>query len=342
MQLITRAAVKRLAVLFAALLLAALGAWFLMMRMPGRSFAGPLPPLSPAQAAIAADLRRDVEMLAGRIGLRNLSSFAALERAAAYVESRLKEAGYADVASETFPAGNKTCRNVSVEIRGTSAPNEIVVIGGHYDSVLGSPGANDNATGTAAVIALARRFAHAAPARTLRFVAFANEEPPHFQTYAMGSRVCARNCRLRGENVVAMVSLETIGFFSDVEGSQQYPPPLSLFYSSTGNFIGFVGNVASRELVRRAVGAFRRTTSFPSEAAALPSFLPGVGWSDHWAFWQEGYPAIMVTDTAPFRYPHYHGMQDTPDKIDYERCARVVGGLGAVVADLGGSLTQSE
>ena len=203
----------------------------------------------------------------------------------------------------------RTCRWRS---RGRSTPSEIVIVGGHYDSVAGCPGANDNASGTAAVLALARLFATSAPARTLRFAAFTNEEPPHFQTDAMGSRVCALNCRARSENVVAMLSLETIGFYSDAEGSQSYPPPFSLFYPSKGNFIAFVGNVGSRGLVRRAIRTFRERTPFPSEGAALPGFVPGVGWSDHWSFWREGYQAIMVTDTAPFRYPHYHTARPTP------------------------------
>ena len=150
----------------------------------------------------------------------------------------------------------------------------------------------------------------------------------------MGSLVYALACRQRRENVVAMISLETIGYFDDAKGSQSYPPPFSLFYPSTGNFIAFVGNYSSRRLVRRSVASFRRHTEFPSEGAALPSFIPGVGWSDQWAFWQAGYPALMVTDTAPFRYPDYHRPSDTPDKIDHERMARVVDGLEAVVREL--------
>jgi Zn-dependent M28 family amino/carboxypeptidase len=310
-----------------------------MIPMPGSSFCGPLPALSTPEAALAAELRKDVDVLARRIGNRNHAAFPQLEAAAAYIETRFRDGGYADVRRETFPVGGRTFANLSVEIRGTSTPSEIVLVGGHYDSVAGCPGANDNASGTAGVLALAARFARTSPARTLRFVAFVNEEPPHFQTSDMGSRVCARNCRARGEDVVAMLSLETIAFYSDAPGSQRYPAPLSLFYPSTGDFIAFVGNLGSGGLVRRAIRAFRRTTSFPSEGAALPGFLPGVGWSDHWAFWEEGYLSIMVTDTAPFRYPHYHTTEDTPDKLDYERCARVVHGLREVVADLSGTST---
>ena len=305
-----------------------------MIRMPGKSFEGALPLLSTSEIALAAELKADVDVLAGRIGIRNFMSFPQLQEAADYIETQFKAAGYAAVARETYPVGSKTFTNLSVEIRGTSTPSEIVLIGGHYDSVIGCPGANDNASGAAGVLALARRFAKSAPARTLRFVAFANEEPPHFQTDDMGSRVCAKNCKARGENIVAMLSLETIAYYTDAPNSQSYPAPLSFFYPSTGNFIAFVGNVGSGGLARRAIRTFRESTSFPSQGAALPGFLPGVGWSDQWSFWQEGYPAIMVTDTAPFRYPHYHTPQDTPDKLDYERCARVVSGLQKVVAEL--------
>lgn len=175
---------------------------------------------------------------------------------------------------------------MSVEKKGSTVPSEIVIVGAHYDSVAGCPGADDNASGVAALLVPARELATANPLRTLRFVAFANEEPPYFQTAEMGSRVFARNCRARGENVVAMMSLETIGYYSDEDGSQKYPAPFGAFYPSRGNFIAFVGNLASRALVHRAVGAFRRRASFPSEGGALPGFVPGVGWSDHWSFWQ--------------------------------------------------------
>ena len=204
-----------------------------------------------------------------------------------------------------------------------------MIVGAHYDSVIGSPGADDNGTGVAALIELARRFTKSK--RTLRFVAFANEEPPHFGTPAMGSYRNAQRCHERGEKVVAMLSLETIGFFSDAPKSQQYPPMLHLLYPPTGDFIAFVSNLKSRSLLRRCVRKFK---GFPIESGALPEMVPGVGWSDQWAFWQFGYPAIMVTDTAPFRNPHYHTSQDTPETVDYPRLAQVVDGLTAVIDDL--------
>jgi Zn-dependent M28 family amino/carboxypeptidase len=239
--------------------------------------------------------------------------------------------------------------NLEVEIRGTTKPDEIVIIGAHYDNVDDCPAANDNGSGVAATLALARRFApnlshpgetpgpplFVPPARTLRFVLFVNEEPPNFQTEDMGSLVYARACRERGDNIVAMLSLETIGCYSNEPGSQTYPiKPIGWLYPNTGNFIAFVGDYRSRRLVRQAIGTFRQSTQFPSEGAALPGWIAGVGWSDHWAFWQAGYPAVMVTDTAPFRYPHYHKTSDTPEKLDYQQMARVTKGIEAVMRDL--------
>jgi hypothetical protein len=305
-----------------------------MILMPGKSHRGPLAPPTPSESALASALRRDVVELSQTIGERNVAKYAALQRAAAYVEAGLKVAGF--VAHHSYLVGDRDCHNLEVELRGTSEPNDIVVVGAHYDSVMNCPGANDNASGTAGLLALARALAGSKPARTLRLVAFVNEEPPHFRTDQMGSRVYAGLCRKRGEKVVAMLSLETIGCFTDEPGTQKYPAPLGLFYPSQGNFIAFVGNVSSRALVRRCVRTFRSKAAFPSEGAALPGWLPGVGWSDHESFWENGYPAVMVTDTAPFRFPHYHRSGDTPDKIDFDRCARVVAGVEHVVRELAG------
>ena len=150
----------------------------------------------------------------------------------------------------------------------------------------------------------------------------------------MGSRVYARRSKARGENIVAMFSLETIGYYSDRPGSQRYPFPLGFFYPSTGSFIAFVSNLSSRALLHEVLASFRRHAAFPAEGVAAPAFIPGVDWSDHWSFWKEGYPALMVTDTAPYRYPYYHTAQDTPDRVDYERTARVVTGLHRMLREL--------
>jgi Zn-dependent M28 family amino/carboxypeptidase len=227
-----------------------------------------------------------------------------------------------------------TVRNLEVELAGSSQADEIIVVGAHYDSVVGCPGANDNGSGVAAAIELARRLMERDLSRTVRLVFFVNEEPPFFTTDEMGSLHYARRCREESERVVAMFSLETMGCFSDKEGSQQYPFPFRFFYPSRGNFIAFVGNVASQGLVRRSVGSFRRQASIPAEGAAVPGWITGVGWSDHWSFWEQGYPGVMVTDTAPFRYAEYHTPLDTPDRVSYGHLARVVAGLERVVVDL--------
>jgi hypothetical protein len=333
-RLATRAAVRRLAILFLVLALLLLAGYLTMISMPGRSHTGPLPPLTEREAALAAELERYVRVLTVDIGERNVSFCPeALGRAAEFLAGELAAAGL-QVGREEYVLEGVTCVNLFSEIRGASSPEEIVVVGGHYDSVPNCPGANDNATGAAATLALARAFARRRPARTLRFIAFVNEEPPYFQSGVMGSKVCARRSRKRGEDVVAMLSLETIGYYTDEEGTQRYPAPLSLFYPSKGNFVGFVGNFGSRKLVRRAVGSFRRHTEFPCEGGALPGWLPGVGWSDHWAYYTEGYPALMVTDTALFRYAHYHKPSDTIDKLDFEKTARVVLGVARVIEEL--------
>src|SRR3990170_2594961 len=189
---------------------------------------------------------------------------------------------------------NHIKKNIEVEILGKSRPNEIIILGAHYDSVIGCPGANDNATGVAAILEFARLLKGGNLQCTVRFVAFTNEEPPFFQTENMGSFV----------------------------------------YPNTGNFIGFVSNASSRNLVHHVIASFRRNTHFPSEGVAAPGWMTGIGWSDQWSFWKEGYPGIMITDTAPFRYPYYHTQWDTPDKIDYDRMARVVAGLKRVIIGL--------
>jgi Zn-dependent M28 family amino/carboxypeptidase len=304
-----------------------------MIIMPGRSYKGTLPPLSTVETELRDRLRRHVTVLAAEIGERNLSTPGSLAKSTEYISEKFRELGL-PLREYSYSVNGNVCVNVEAELKGTTRPDQIVVVGAHYDSVAGSPGADDNGSGVAAMLEVARLLRDSKPGHTIRFVAFVNEEPPSFLGETMGSLVYARRIKERGDNVVAMLSLETIGYYSDQKESQQYPAPFSLFYPDTGNFIGFVGDLGSRELVRRAIKTFRQTTKFPSEGLAAPAGTPGVGWSDHWSFWQVGYPAIMLTDTAPFRYPHYHQSSDTPDKIDYDRMARVVLGVSKVVAEL--------
>ncbi len=303
-------------------------------KMPGISFQGPLPPLSPEEQALQADLRRHVEELAGRIGERNMYRREALRVAARYVEAQFQAVGLA-VENEVYEVDGESVRNLVATRQGQTRPNEIVIVGAHYDSVFGSPGANDNATGVAALLAIAELLAAAESfPRTVRFVAFVNEEPPYFKTGRMGSRVHAKRARSREDKIVAMLSLETIGYYSDEPNSQFFPYHLGLFYPWTGNFVGFVADRNSKDLLFESVAVFRRHARFPSQGLAAPAWIPGVDWSDHWSFWEEGYAALMVTDTAPYRYPYYHDREDTPDKICFDCLARVTAGLIHVVRAL--------
>jgi Zn-dependent M28 family amino/carboxypeptidase len=299
--------------------------------MPGKNISRAAP-LSPEEIELRAELKSDVQTLAGEIGERNMARYPQLNAAADFIEGSFSRAGL-HPRRDSYEVLGQACHNIEAEIPGTR-PN-VVLIGAHYDSVFGSPGANDNGSGVAALLALARRFAGKPAQQTLRFVAFVNEEPPYFLTEQMGSFVYAGRCKGHGDRISAMISLETIGYFSDAPHSQTYPAPgLGVFYPTVGNFIGFVSNVHSRALLRRSIALFRKHATIPSEGAALPSFVPGVSWSDQWAFWQHGYPGIMITDTAPFRYPHYHSATDTPDKLDYDRFALVVSGMQKVIQEL--------
>jgi hypothetical protein len=313
--------------------------WWFGVKMPGKSISKAAP-LSPDEVALREELRADVQKLAGEIGERNMWHYAQLNAAADFIEDSFSGAGL-HPRRDSYEVHGQACHNLEAEIPGTHP--EILLIGAHYDSVFGSPGANDNGTGVAAMLALARRFSTRdkerrltqTPYKTLRFVAFVNEEPPYFLSDEMGSFIYAGRCKKRGDKIAAMISLETIGYFSDAPHSQTYPSPgLGLFYPKVGNFIGFVSNLPSRSLLRRVVALFREHAKIPSEGAALPAFIPGVSWSDQWSFWRYGYPGIMVTDTAPFRYPYYHSSNDTPDKLDYDRFTLVVNGMAKVIEDL--------
>lgn len=264
---------------------------------------------------------------------KNLGHPAELDEAARYIHNRLQTYGYA-VVEHGYVVAGRPVQNLEGVLVGSDTNAGQIVVGAHYDTVHGAPGANDNGSGVAAVLELARQFRGEKPRRTIRFVLFVNEEPPYFQTSAMGSLVYARELRRDHVEISAMLSLETIGYYSDQAGSQKYPPVLSLFYPNKGNFIGFVGDPESRDLARKVIREFRESTKFPSEGIVAPADWPGIGWSDHWSFWQAGYPAIMVTDTAPFRYPYYHTPDDTTKQVDCEKMARVVAGIRRVIEAL--------
>jgi len=318
-----------------ALAAAGYGALHYMTSMPGKPHRGALPPLTDEEAALAPLLERHIATIAARE--HNVVHYDELEKVARYIEAKLASFGYA-VGRQEFLVDGKPVRNIDVAIEpaGGSAEPDVIVVGAHYDSASGSPGANDNASGAAAVIELARllRDLDSVGGKRIRLALFVNEEPPYFRTEAMGSLRYARALAQRNERVVAMYSLETIGFYSSDPGSQVYPAPFGLMFPDRGDFVAFVGMMGSRALVRETMRSFRSHTSFPTIGGVAPDFIPGIGWSDHWAFAEQGFPAVMITDTAPFRYPDYHQPSDTADKVDAEKVARVVKGIERVVRDL--------
>jgi Zn-dependent M28 family amino/carboxypeptidase len=274
----------------------------------------------------AAQLRRHVERLAATIGERNVYRPQALHAAEQYIREVWRAQGY-EVAAQEYTVEGVRSANLEVTRRGAVRPAEIVLVGAHYDSVRGSPGANDNASGVAALLELSQRFAAIAPARSVRFVAFVNEEPPFFFFGQMGSMHYARAARRRGDDIRLMIALETIGFYSAVRGSQSYPPLLRHFFPDRADFIGFVSNFRSRPALRKLARAYAAATDFPMQYLATFAAVPGVAWSDHLSFWRNGYRAAMITDTAFYRYPWYHTSHDTPDKLNYPEFARMTSGL---------------
>ena len=325
--------------IYGSIIASALIAHHVMFRMPGTSHTGPLPPITQQQLELAANLQQHVTHLASTIGERNTRHPNNLNAAADYIQQHLTNLGYnpqRQTYNITHPYDQTPlpCHNIEIEITGSTHPDRIVIIGAHYDSVPSSPGANDNAAGTAALLELARILQNSNPKHTLRLVAFTNEEPPYFTTENQGSYVYAKRSADRNENITAMLSIDGLGYYNDQPNTQNYPQPFATFYPDTANFVGFVGNLRSAPLLRTAVASFRSHTAFPSEGAAVPGFIEGAGWSDHYSFWQFGYPGIMITDTLPFRYKHYHDYSDTPDQLNYQHMARITQGIAHILADL--------
>jgi hypothetical protein len=289
---------------------------------------------SVGKSGTEARLRAHVAALAGSIGERHLLRPKALAAAADYVAEQWRAQGYSPE-REAYTVGGVACANLVVSRRGHGlAEDGILLVGAHYDTVPGSPGADDNASGVAGLLELSRAFTALAPERTVRFVAFTNEEPPFFRSGRQGSAVHARAARARGERIALMVSLEMLGYYDDRPGSQRYPPLFRSFYPDRGDFLGLVSDWRSRAAMRPAAAAFRRACAFPLETCATFRWVPGVAWSDHGPFWAQGYRAIMATDTAFYRNPFYHSAGDLPGTLDYPRFAAAVQGLTGCLARL--------
>jgi len=304
-----------------------------LLAAPGASYQGPLPELTMEDTALRDRLHAHVAALSSRIGERNARRYASLEQARRYIEEQFAAAGY-QPRLRSYEHDGQAFHNVEAVLAGEASAAAIVV-GAHYDSVTGSPGANDNATGVAVMLELARALAKRTPRRPVHFVAFPNEEPPYFNMgRGMGSAEYVNTFSDPRAQLHAMMSIETVGYYSEEPGSQRYPAALAPLYPDRGNFIGFVGNPPSRDLVQQVVARFREVARLPSEVAVLPASVPGVDWSDHRSFWERGVQALMITDTATFRDPHYHRSSDTAERLDYHRMTLLTRGLEHVLTGL--------
>ena len=282
-----------------------------------------------------ARLEKDVRALSEQLLPRDQTHPQNLDRAAAYIHDRLAESG-GRISDQPFTVAGNTYRNVICSLG--PASNERIVIGAHYDSYHEYPAADDNASGVAGLIELARVLARANLAQQVDLVAYTLEEPPYFGTPHMGSVVHAQSLRDNGVSVKAMLSLEMIGYFSDAPDSQSFPISLlRAFYPSQGNFIAIVGGLGEGGLVRRVKRAMLKSSQLPVYSINAPRFVPGVDFSDHLSYWKAGYEALMITDTAFYRNHNYHSANDTAEKLDYRRMAMVVAGVYGVVIDLSNS-----
>ena len=303
------------------------------IHMPGQSYSGALPPLTNEQLALQDRLQGHVQVLAGEIGERHKYLRSKLDQAADYITREFESMDLVP-APQVFDDG---FRNIVVDLYGRERRDEIIVVGAHYDTVTMTPGADDNASGIAGLLELARLLRDRPLRRSVRLIAFANEEWPFFGHDDMGSRVSARGSHDRQENVVGMFSLEMIGYFSSEPRSQWYPRSIRRFYPQQGNFIAFVSNLNSREWLMQGIASFRRHGQFPSEGMSAPEWLVrDIRRSDQSSYWAFGFPGVMITDTANFRNYGYHNVGDTVRSLDYDAMARVVDGIADMLTDLAG------
>lgn len=283
---------------------------------------------------ISVRARKVVEVLTREFPSRNGLYAGNLSRAAEFVEKEFSSLGL-EVESQAYGTYSTRVKNLIVEKRGRNTAKPSIIIGAHYDTVIDTPGADDNASGVAGLLELARLLREYPNERTIQFVAFTLEEPPYFYTAKMGSRMYAKRLKVDGIRVQLMISLEMIGYAGE-HIKQSYPFPLMRWlgrYPRTGDFIGIVGNIRTRRLVGVVKAAMREACTIRVESLSAPGFIPPLYLSDHSSFWKNRYPALMITDTAFLRNPNYHNQGDTDQTLNYGFLAEVVKGLyHAVIA----------
>jgi hypothetical protein len=279
-------------------------------------------------------LRRDVARLCGELGPRDSGSPERLARVASWIASELHEAGFETTAIEPYSTSRGVFHNVVARRAGLDPARGVRLVGAHYDAIEGTPGADDNASGVAVLLELARALGRRGPARQAQWLAaFATEEPPFFGTDEMGSHALASDIVARGITLELMVALDLVGVYSDEPHSQRVPSPLLRpLYPSRGNFIAVVGDARSGRAIEEVKRSMKSTGALPVHSFRAPAGLqPAVMFSDHLSFRRLGLPAVLVTDTAFMRYAHYHTPADTPERLDYERMAALVVALIAVL-----------
>lgn len=300
--------------------------------------------LASLTVAAAADINREtivpnlkaaVNHLSVDIGERSWNDLKKLGRAADYIEDTFRSSG-CPVKRQAFVYSGNTYYNIIAEVKGTGVPDDgILIIGAHYDTVKGTPGADDNASGVAALLELARLTALQPAKRTIRFVAFSLEEPPVFGTEHMGSYVYAKSVKDEGAKVYGMISLEMIGYFCDEKDCQRFPLScIGWAYPDRGNYLAFVGNISSGPFTRKVKKSFTTASPLPVESLNTFSSVTGVDFSDHRNFWKFGFPAFMITDTSFYRNHNYHEAGDTPETLDYTRMGQLVSGLSSSLRTL--------
>lgn len=277
-------------------------------------------------------LRSHVVMLSETFAPRNYKRIWNLNKCADYISQQFEAAG-ADVSEQTYEVEGREYRNI-IACFGPETDSRIV-IGAHYDSYQDTPGADDNASGTAGLIELARLFGKAELKQRIELVAFTLEEPPFFRTGNMGSARHAYALRMDDVEVELMICLEMIGYFSDEPGSQIFPSAmLKMIYPDTGNYIAVIGSMGERRQAKFFKEIMRGATDLPVESMCAPKDFPGLDFSDHLSYWKNGYKALMITDTAFMRNGRYHGSADTADTLDYDRMAKVVLGVYEAVMEM--------
>ncbi len=277
---------------------------------------------------IRLNLIEIVNYLSEDIGQRSFIDIENLNKTAEYIENKFASYGCL-TKRQPFNYRNNVYYNIIGEVHRTKKIDRgILVVGAHYDTVIGTPGADDNASGIAVLLELARLAAYEPFRRTTLFVAFCLEEPPAYMTKNMGSYVYAKSLKDSKTDIYGMISLEMLGYYSDFKGSQYYPNPLfNYFYPDRGNFIAFVGNISSLRFTKKVKDNFVDKSSLPVESLNSVSIIPGVDFSDHRNFWKFGYPAFMITDTGFYRNPNYHEAGDTASTLNYELMEELVAGL---------------